>query len=303
MFDYDTYRDAGEYEVRYFYGDNPSVPGSYHWLGQGYVCHAWMPLSLGEPTDPGAAGWNRLIQDDLGSTSGNGDTRVDPNAMSGAVPGQITTEGPYGAVDIQHDGMHRGVQGMAKVAALSLQDCQCDPATVESTLSIVQASYGNNCQDNGGQSHPLGPTWNNLLQLIGDHCNDHSSCTFPIEHAVTGDPAPWCHKDLKVDYLCSGAYTPCEYVIANQDDPIRLTECRHIIPDAEGKNLTLQCPQAAARDHCLAKRAACGRCALDAVVTASTMVVSRAEGETNMYNEYTAWQDTESIPGFEVGIN
>merc|ERR1711959_162206 len=35
------YKTAGEYELRYFYGDNPTIPGTYSWIGQGWVCDTW----------------------------------------------------------------------------------------------------------------------------------------------------------------------------------------------------------------------------------------------------------------------
>merc|ERR1711959_384566 len=37
----DRHKTAGEYELRYFYGDNPTIPGTYSWIGQGWVCDTW----------------------------------------------------------------------------------------------------------------------------------------------------------------------------------------------------------------------------------------------------------------------
>merc|ERR1711981_103038 len=36
------YKNAGDYEVRYFYGDDPTIPGAYQWMGQGFVCNTWL---------------------------------------------------------------------------------------------------------------------------------------------------------------------------------------------------------------------------------------------------------------------
>merc|ERR1712216_990499 len=44
------YKTAGEYEVRYFYGDNPTIPGAYHWLGQGWVCEAMGTTQVDTPS-------------------------------------------------------------------------------------------------------------------------------------------------------------------------------------------------------------------------------------------------------------
>jgi len=38
-FEAEQYKNAGEYEARYFYGDDPTIPGAYEWVGQGWVCN------------------------------------------------------------------------------------------------------------------------------------------------------------------------------------------------------------------------------------------------------------------------
>lgn len=38
-FQAEEYKNAGDYEARYFYGDDPTIPGSYEWVGQGWVCN------------------------------------------------------------------------------------------------------------------------------------------------------------------------------------------------------------------------------------------------------------------------
>ena len=233
-----------------------------------------------------------------GSTSGAGVTTIDENAATGKTMSWLSPAG----TEVNHMGMYRGVEGEAKVASLSLAQCQCDPDTIQSELRIVAATYGANCHstvNNAGEA----PNGRDMTKMLQAACNGNTTCNFVMDHSVTGDPASWCHKDLKVDYMCSGGYTPCPYVIANQPDPVRLTECREIIPDAKDKTLSISCPQAAAKQECLANRAACGRCALDAVARTSVTVVGRAEGEVSMRNEYTAWQDTEGTPGFEFSIN
>jgi hypothetical protein len=89
----------------------------------------------------------------------------------------------------------------------------------------------------------------------------------------------------------NGGWIPCQYVIANQPDPVRLTECREIIPNAKDKTLSISCPQAAAKQECLSNRAACGRCALDAVQRTSITVVGNPTSDMAMASSYTTWQD------------
>jgi len=40
-FEAEHYKIAGEYEARYFYGDDPTLPGALSWVGQGWVCNTY----------------------------------------------------------------------------------------------------------------------------------------------------------------------------------------------------------------------------------------------------------------------
>merc|ERR1711988_1208075 len=164
---------------------------------------------------------------------------------------------------------------MAKVASLTLEDCQCNPDTIQSEITIVEASYDKNCM-NGANLYRADLT-NNLKPQISAVCDGISNCSFVLDPAVIGDPQPVCKKELIIEYTCSGGYHPvCEYNItkpppeaASRDvsfgDGERYTNCRQLHVDAQGMTLNLQCPQEAARRDCLKKRAGCGRCALDSV--------------------------------------
>jgi len=234
----------------------------------------------------------------MGSTSGDGATTVDESASVGTAMSWLS---PSGTV-VDHMGMYRGVEGEVKVASLTLDQCQCNPDTVKSKLTIVAASYGANCHDtvnNAGEA----PNGRDMKALMGKACDGNSTCSYLVDHSVTGDPSSWCSKDLKVDYICSGDWIPCQYVIANQPDPVRLTECREIIPNAKDKTLSISCPQAAAKQECLSNRAACGRCALDAVQRTSITVVGNPTSDMAMASSYTTWQDTAGTPGFEFAAN
>lgn len=40
-FEADEYKNAGDYQLRYFYGDDPTIVGTYDWLRQGWVCNSY----------------------------------------------------------------------------------------------------------------------------------------------------------------------------------------------------------------------------------------------------------------------
>jgi len=42
QFEAAQYKTSGTYDVRYFYGEDPTMPGAYEWMGQGYVCNTWL---------------------------------------------------------------------------------------------------------------------------------------------------------------------------------------------------------------------------------------------------------------------
>jgi len=309
IFDYNYIKDAGEYDVRYFYGAS-TWEQQHHALaaadrhGQGYVCEAILETGIHNVTANTFKDATTMAQ--------NTDTRV-PGVNSKAI------------------------------AKLSLADCTCNPDNVTSKITIAQASYGNNCYDswpapepsglniqsaaekakywaayaknaNGGNSAPH--TQGNLNAVFAAACDGLTHCNYTLDHSIIGDPAPWCNKEFVVDYTCTGAHHRCPRSIPNQHYPVAAnggnqenTVCREITEDNDSdmtnsRSVQVTCPQDQIRADCLAKRAACMRCALDTVARAGPItVVGRAEGETNMRDEYTAWQNTDGIPGFEVGVN
>ena len=40
-FDFETYNEIGDYEARYFYGDDPTAPEAFSWRAQGWACTTW----------------------------------------------------------------------------------------------------------------------------------------------------------------------------------------------------------------------------------------------------------------------
>jgi len=300
---------AGEFDVRYFYGDDPTVPGNYHWVSQGYVCHSWFAPDVTD--DP-------ALQEDVGSNSGESVTVVDAKLGGNATIEVVST--PYG--DVSHGGLYRGVQGMSNIQDITLAECQCDPDTVQSDLKIHNAFFRNKCYepvnnyiDTPGPSTPAAPLSERTVQVqaevlssMAQQCDGLSVCNYNVNYSTVGvhheqDVASWCSQEFVVDYTCTGGHPLCS---AGQQENLCRVVTNQSRTDTRGDQVvSLSCPQSAARQQCLAKRAACGRCSLDAVARAGPIVVMGAgEGEyTHLSSEYTAWQNTESLPGFEVAVN
>jgi hypothetical protein len=66
------------------------------------------------------------------------------------------------------------------------------PIARASIISVVEATYGANCGAAGG----------NATALVKSDCDGRHTCGFPVELAKTGDPAPGCAKDFKVQWTC-----------------------------------------------------------------------------------------------------
>lgn len=121
------YTNAGEYEVRYFYGTDPSIanflPGP---LKQGYVCHEWVDGDpIAHPTiDAELSGAFRTGNQGTATVRGLslGDCQCDPNTVTSTI--KVTTA-TYGA-NCQTKAAH-----LPRLAnnALSYVGQQCDGKT------------------------------------------------------------------------------------------------------------------------------------------------------------------------------
>jgi len=49
VFQQTEYKSSGEFELRYFYGDNPNYPNTQNWRGQGWVCDTYTDASTYDP--------------------------------------------------------------------------------------------------------------------------------------------------------------------------------------------------------------------------------------------------------------
>ena len=64
--------------------------------------------------------------------------------------------------------------------------CSTNPNFVDSTIIIIDASYGMNCNSSfkGNQSTNL-----------ANACNDKDKCSYTVKKSVIGDPSSSCQKD------------------------------------------------------------------------------------------------------------
>ena len=93
-----------------------------------------------------------------------------------------------------------------------------------STMTIVQATYGGNCDGYGVQP-------GNENQHLQDECNGLASCSYLIDHRVIGDPAGGCPKDYVVVYDCGCGEQQAQ--IGGADDPNG--------HEASGQTITFDC--------------------------------------------------------------
>ncbi len=71
-------------------------------------------------------------------------------------------------------------------------------------IHVTEATYGNSCKDfvpPGGHANLVKPG-NATAAVSGDCENKKASCTFTVDAAQLGDPAPGCGKDFTVSWRC-----------------------------------------------------------------------------------------------------
>lgn len=326
------YRVAGDFEVRYFYGMDPGL--EYFYPGpneQGYVCHEWVDGPINYPNQP-------ILDGEL-RNDGPTDTpsKFDPQHSLIDEHGFYNADGNLG-----HSGMRVGVEDSdgSHVKGLTVEDCECDPNTVQSQITIISATLGPNCQT---FSTVMPLLQDNALTLMKGACDKNHTCVLPVSEvrsalmntpgthwrSLTGQDykvgnqmhalEAWqmCHKDLHIEYTCEG-HSECP-PSSEFSGETRGTRCKQTIYAIEndagdlGKTINFSCPQRAAKSLCLSYRAACARCALDAAATATIRVVSQRKGGLSESGlpSMDAWVDTmhhfhqqspSSMPGFEVAV-
>jgi hypothetical protein len=97
-------------------------------------------------------------------------------------------------------------------------------APTMSTMTIVQATYGGNCDGYGVQP-------GNENEHLQDECNGEASCSYHIDHRVIGDPAGGCPKDYRVVYDCGCGEQEAQ--VGGADDPNG--------HEASGQTITFDC--------------------------------------------------------------
>ena len=126
---------AGEYEARYFYGDDPSIPGAYSWAGPGLVCSTYdTPL-----TPPETQAADNLLGP--GSPSALG-------AVYDGNQGAVRVVGAWVAItscSMMAPGK-TGRHGLTSTSGLLVSDCQCNESTVVSPIHVVEARWYASCR-------------------------------------------------------------------------------------------------------------------------------------------------------------
>ena len=87
-----------------------------------------------------------------------------------------------------------------------------DSAPEIATLTIVQATYGGNCNAGNYNVQP-----GNENQHLQTECNGLEECSYFIDHRVIGDPAGGCPKDYVVIYDCGCGDQQAQ--VGGNDDP------------------------------------------------------------------------------------
>jgi hypothetical protein len=93
-------------------------------------------------------------------------------------------------------------------------------------ITVLSATYGFRC----------GAVRDNALASVAAKCNNvHGvACVYNISEVTLGDPAPGCDKDFDVDFACG----PKNTLTSNRQSV-------HTTQEANGKQTSLSCPQAA----------------------------------------------------------
>ncbi|HEY0666439.1 MAG TPA: hypothetical protein VGD24_10265 [Gallionella sp.] len=83
------------------------------------------------------------------------------------------------------------------------------------TIKVVSASYGRNCNAAAG----------NVTSLLSTACDGRISCDFVIDTSVLADPAPNCNKDFAAEWKCgegSTVYSAALSGLTGRGDRLRL---------------------------------------------------------------------------------
>lgn len=270
-FEAEAYLRGGDYEARYFYGDDPSALGAFSWRAQGYVCNTWSA-----PPRP-----------------------VETVDSSGTVDNSFASSG-----DSNRTGylQNRGLNTAPEMTSMSVEQCSCDPAAVKSRINILKSDYGENCMsaaDPAAIQFPVHrPEIYNQTDNLARACNGRDRCDYHVDETLLGNPVPSivCPKWYRVWWTCSGTGV-CPDIDTNPGHA-----CHKVVTKTETHDqiLSISCPQENAREQCKMWRAACGSCALDAVATSEPITVMPIPTTANSHGErHNPWQNTDGVPGFE----
>src|SRR5688572_5530083 len=87
---------------------------------------------------------------------------------------------------------------VAAISVVFLQEGHVPSKVPTSGISIISATYGENC---GGK---LG----NVSGILKASCNGREKCDYPVHVENLGDPAGGCEKSFVAEYSCLPGNTP-----------------------------------------------------------------------------------------------
>ena len=135
---------------------------------------------------------------------------------------------PFGRILI------RVVAGLAIVAAsfwstLLIMNYWSKPEDPNANrIHVTEATYGNSCKDVAPpDGHPNLVKPGNATAAVSEDCeNKKASCTFTVDAARLGDPAPGCGKDFTVTWRCGADQAALKaYLSAEANNRSALLSC------------------------------------------------------------------------------
>jgi len=127
-FQADQYKNAGDFEARYFYGDDPTIPGTYAWMGQGYVCNTWVDSTGDGNVNPTSAEMNAGLEGGVATTNVElAQCQCDPNLGMWATQTLTLADGSTQTISTAQCNGYRAACGR----------CALDAAATSSTIQVI----------------------------------------------------------------------------------------------------------------------------------------------------------------------
>lgn len=147
-FEAEHYKTSGDFEARYFYGDDPTIPGSYEWVGQGVVCNSYVDSNSYASNSYATADgvretFNMLtgLEETPGLTSVWQTATTDEGNYGNKIriSEDVYTEQTYWVNDLTGEVTYSQPSPM-KLLGLTLAQCQCDSEAATQTIDGVETN-------------------------------------------------------------------------------------------------------------------------------------------------------------------